>query len=176
MTTRKLCSEWPSPAGLPLPPPPFPPSPPPLSPPPLPLSLPSLPLPPSPSPFPPSPRPFPPSPPPFPPSPPPFPPSPPPLSPSPHLLFLWLFASPPEPCPLVHLPCLPARLLCPLAFAQMLAAPKQVAADVAPKSRHQPVTGAHSGASFCGTATKHKNKTKWGHTGWRVARTPLLMD
>jgi len=42
----------------------------------------------------------------------------------------------------------------------MLAAPKQVAADVAPKSRHQPVTGAHSGASFCGTTTKHKNKRR----------------
>ena len=43
-----------------------------------------------------------------------------------HLLFAWLLASPPLPCP--------------LALVQLLAGPKQVPADVVPRSRHQPVT------------------------------------
>ena len=59
-------------------------------------------------------------------------------------LFLWLLASPPTPYPLV--------------LMQLLAGPQQVSADVSPKSRHQPVTNAHSGASFCGTTTKNEDK------------------
>ena len=40
----------------------------------------------------------------------------------------------------------------------MLAGPKQVSADVVPKSKRQPVTSAQSGANFCGTKTKNEDK------------------
>ena len=41
----------------------------------------------------------------------------------------------------------------PLALAQMLAGPKQVSADVVPKSKRQPVS-AQSGTNSCGTTIK----------------------
>ena len=40
----------------------------------------------------------------------------------------------------------------------MLAGPKQVSADVVPKSKRQPVTSAQSGTNFCGTKTKNEDK------------------
>ena len=50
---------------------------------------------------------------------------------------------------------------------QLLAGPKQVSADVVPKSRHQPVTSSHSGASF--GRTKTKNEDRPGNEDIRVS-------